>query len=73
MTTGYCVGDKMANSSIVVFIVDGDFESLYITTPDRYSDILDKHNIVPERVLYKTIPLETIMLILDNKFEYILR
>jgi len=63
----------MSKATIVVFIVDGDFNSLYVTTPEKYSDILDKHNIVAERVLFKTIPLETIMLVLDNKFEYILR
>jgi len=58
---------------ILVFIVDGDFDSLYVTTPDKYSDILDKHNIVPERALFKTIPLESIMLVLDGHFEYLLR
>ena len=63
----------MSTATIVVFIVDGDFNSLYVTTPDEYSNILDKHNITPDRVDYKTIPLETIMLVLDKQIEYFLR
>ena len=62
----------MSNATIVVFIVDGEFENLYVTTPDKYQLILDEHNIVAERVLSKTIPLESIMLVLDNRFKYIL-
>jgi len=63
----------MSKATIVVFIVDGDFNSLYVTTPEKYSNILDKHNIAPDRVDYKTIPLETIMLVIDNQVEYFLR
>jgi len=63
----------MSKATIVVFIVDDDFSSLYFTTPENYSNILDKHNIVPERVSYKTISLETLMLILDNQKEYVMR
>jgi len=63
----------MSKAVIVVFIVDQKWESMYITTPDNYSNILDKHNITPDRVLFKTIPLESILLVLDNQFEYILR
>lgn len=63
----------MSKAMIVVFVIDGNFDNLYVTTPEKYSDILDKHNIVPEQVLFKTIPLETIMLVLDGQFEYVVR
>ncbi|MBA7522246.1 hypothetical protein ES705_14364 [subsurface metagenome] len=63
----------MSKATIVVFIVDGDFGSLYVTTSDKFNNILDKHNITSDRVDYKTIALETIMLLLDGKLEYVLR
>jgi len=63
----------MSKATIVFFIVDDDFSAVYFTTPEKYSNILDKHNIVPERVKYKTISIETIMLIIDNQKEYIVR
>ena len=63
----------MSKAMIVVFILDGDFDNLYVTTPENYSTVLDKHNITPDRTTFKTIPLESILLVLDNKMEYILR
>lgn len=63
----------MSKATIVVFIVDGDFDTLYVTTPEKYSNILDVHNIAPDRVSYKTISLETIMLVVNNQVEYLLR
>ena len=63
----------MSKATIVIFIVDGDFENLYFTTPDKYSLILDEHNITPDRVMYKNITVEQIMLLLNNKYKYIVR
>lgn len=60
----------MSKATIVFFIVDGDFDSVYFTTPEKYSNILDRNNITPDRVQFKTIALESIMLIIDNQIEY---
>lgn len=58
---------------ITVFIVDGDFEYLYFCTADRYSEVLKYLNIEPERVTFKTIPMETLAMIWDNKVSYVMR
>lgn len=58
---------------ITVFIVDGDFQHLYFTTSERYSDVLKKLMIEPERVQFKTLPMESITLMLDGQVEYIMR
>ena len=58
---------------LVIFIVDNDFEHLYFTTSDKYSEVLNELMIEPERVKFKTIPMETISLMLDNRLQYILR
>jgi len=63
----------MSKSTIVVFIIDDDFDELYFTTPDEYSLILDKHNITPDRVKYKNITVEQIMLLLNHKYKYLVR
>lgn len=60
----------MSKATIVFFIVDNDFDSVYFTTPEKYSNFLDAHNITPDRVKFKTIALESIMLIIDNQIEY---
>jgi len=58
---------------LVIFIVDGDFEHLYFTTSDRYSEVLNELMIEPDRVNFKTIPMESISLMLDGQLMYILR
>lgn len=63
----------MDRRMVVIFIVDDNFDSVYFTTPDKYSKILDTHNIVPERVKFKTLPFESILLMLDGQVEYIMR
>jgi len=63
----------MSKATIVVFIIDDDFDELYFTTPDKYSLILDEHNIIPDRVKYKNITVEQIMLLLNHKYKYLVR
>ena len=58
---------------IVIFIIDNDFEHLYFTTPDKYSEVLKSLGIEPDRAMFKAIPLESIVLMLDGQIEYIMR
>jgi len=63
----------MAKDMIVVFVIDNDFEALYFTTPEKYSQVVNSFDIKPKRVKYKTLSLESIMLMLDGQTEYIMR
>lgn len=63
----------MANSYIVVFIVDGDFEHLYFCTSDKYSEVLHYMGVKPERATFKTIPFETLAMVWDGKISYVMR
>ena len=58
---------------LVIFIVDNDFEHLYFTTSDNYSEVLNELMVEPERVKFKTIPMESISLMLDGQLDYIMR
>jgi len=58
---------------LVIFIIDGDFEHLFFTTSDRYSEVLNELMIEPDRATFKTIPMESISLMLDGQLMYILR
>ncbi|MBA7585312.1 hypothetical protein ES708_27287 [subsurface metagenome] len=60
-------------SMVVVFVIDNDFEHLYFTTPEKYSHVLKSFDVQPDRVKFKTLPLELIMLMLDGQIEYIMR
>lgn len=60
-------------SMVVVFVIDNDFEYLYFTTPELYSHVLKSFDVKPDRAKFKTIPFETIMLLLDGQVEYIMR
>lgn len=58
---------------IVVFIVDGDFEHVYFTTTEKYSQVLQKSRIDPDRVVFKTVPMESLALILDGQLDFVVR
>lgn len=58
---------------LTVFIVDDDFEHLYFTTSDNYSEVLKSLGVKPERVRFKTLPMESISLMIDGQIRYIMR
>lgn len=61
------------SNMVVVFMIDNDFEHLYFTTPENYSEVLKSFDVQPDRAKFKTLPLESIMLMLDGQTEYIMR
>ncbi|GAJ00936.1 unnamed protein product [marine sediment metagenome] len=56
---------------VVLFVIDNDFENIYFTTPEKYSQVLKSFDVSPDRVKYKNVSFETLMLILDNQVDYI--
>ena len=56
---------------LTIFIVDKDVENIYIVTPDKFSEVLQKLGIEPERVTFKNVSLESLMLLNDNALEYL--
>lgn len=58
---------------IVIFIIDGNFQVLHFTTSENYSKVLKGMGINPDRATYKTIPLESLIMLLDNQVEHITR
>ena len=58
---------------ITVFVVDGDFQQLYFVSADNYSALLQRLGIDPNRVTFKTIPIESLLMLLDNQVEYVKR
>lgn len=63
----------MDRRMVVAFVVDNDFEHLYFTTPEKYSQVLKSFDVNPDRVKFKTLPLEAILLMLDGQTDYIVR
>jgi len=61
------------SATLVLFVIDNDFGHLYFTTPDKYSQVLRSLGIRSERVKFKTIPLESLLLMLDGQTTYIKR
>jgi len=58
---------------ITAFIVDNDFKQLYFVGSDNYSALLQRLNIEPERVQFRTVPVESLLMLVDNQVEYIMR
>ena len=56
---------------LTVFVSKKDLNKIYVTTPDKYSKVLQELGFEPTDVWFTNISLETIMLILDGVTDYI--
>jgi len=67
------MGDGKEFIMIVIFIIDDKFEVLHFTTPDEFSKVLNGLGVEPDRVKFKAVALESLMMLLENQVQHFIR